>query len=312
LIGANADVGKTNLTHATAIGAGAIVSESNAIVLGGINPDAVNVGIGTSAPGYSLEVDDHGTAGAAIFASTDFANHNAIIGSSAGSGSNGGYFVTSDSVGSGVVGVNTGGGKAGYFGGNVEVAGNLQVDDNETVVGTLTVTGNLIKPAGSFKIDDPIAPGEKYLSHSFVESPDMMNIYNGIAVLDAKGAAWVTMPEWFDALNQDFRYQLTSIGRPGPSLYIAREVKNNRFKIAGGRPGLRVSWQVTGIRHDAWANAHRIPTEEEKPADEQGHYLHPELFGASPDRSINATRTVPPAATGAAGKPNHIALQGHQ
>ena len=122
----------------------------------------------------------------------------------------------------------------------------------------------------------------------------MMNIYNGIVVLDAKGAAWVTMPEWFDALNQDFRYQLTSIGRPGPSLFIAREVKNNRFKIAGGHPGARVSWQVTGIRHDAWANAHRIPTEEEKPADEQGHYLHPELFGASSDKKVNAVQIPAP------------------
>ncbi len=282
-VGANADASAPNLTHATAIGAGAIVQESNAIVLGGINPNASNVGIGTTAPGYTLEVDDHGPGKAGIAALSDIPGDNAIIGEQGANngGSNGGYFSTHDPAGSGVVGVNfASGGRAGYFGGFVEVAGNLTVDN------TLTVTGNLIKPAGSFKIDDPIAPGEKYLSHSFVESPDMMNIYNGIVVLDAKGAAWVTMPKWFDALNQDFRYQLTSIGRPGPSLFIAREVKNNRFKIAGGHPGARVSWQVTGIRHDAWANAHRIPTEELKPDNEQGHYLHPELFGAPADRKI--------------------------
>ena len=167
------------------------------------------------------------------------------------------------------------------------------------IFGNLTVDGTLAKSGGSFKIDDPIAPTEKYLSHSFVESPDMMNIYNGIVILDAKGAAWVTMPEWFDALNQDFRYQLTSIGRPGPSLFIAREVKNNRFKIAGGHPGARVSWQVTGIRHDAWANAHRIPTEELKPENEQGQYLHPELFGAPADRKIGGQPHDVPSAVAA-------------
>jgi hypothetical protein len=283
-IGANADASAPNLTHATAIGAGAIVQESNAIVLGGINPNASNVGIGTAAPGFTLEVDDHGSGKAGIAALSDIAGDNAIIGENGASsgGSNGGYFSTRDPAGSGVVGVNTAGGKAGYFGGTVEVAGNLQVD------------GTLSKGGGSFKIDDPIAPAEKYLSHSFVESPDMMNIYNGIVVLNAKGEAWVTMPDWFDALNQDFRYQLTSIGRPGPSLFIAREVKNNRFKISGGHPGARVSWQVTGIRHDAWANAHRIPTEEEKPADEQGHYLYPELFGATPDKKVNAVQIPAP------------------
>jgi trimeric autotransporter adhesin len=289
-IGANADASTGNLTHATAIGAGAIVGESNAIVLGGINPNASNVGIGTSKPGYSLEVDDHGSGKAGIGALSDIAGDNAIVGLQGASsgGSNGGYFSTNDFVGTGVVGVNFGGGKAGYFAGNVEVTGNLQVD------------GTLTKGGGSFKIDDPIAPTEKYLSHSFVESPDMMNIYNGIVQLDAKGTAWVTMPDWFDALNQNFRYQLTSIGRPGPSLFIAREVKNNRFKIAGGHPGARVSWQVTGIRHDAWANAHRIPTEETKPADQQGHYLYPELFGASPDKKANAMTLVAPATPSAA------------
>jgi trimeric autotransporter adhesin len=301
-VGANADTSMPNLTHATAIGAGAIVEESNAIVLGGINPNASNVGIGTTKPLHTLEVIDHGAGGAGIWADSSYSGDNAIYGgndSTSGS-SNGGYFTTASAAGSGVVGVNTGGGRAGYFGGTVEVAGNLQVD------------GTLTKGGGSFKIDDPIAPAEKYLSHSFVESPDMMNIYNGIAVLDAKGAAWVQMPEWFDALNQDFRYQLTSIGRPGPSLYIAREVKDNRFKIAGGRPGLRVSWQVTGIRHDAWANAHRIPTEEVKPADEQGRYLYPELFGASKDHGINALKLDAPSVIVPFNTANQHAPQGNK
>jgi hypothetical protein len=148
------------------------------------------------------------------------------------------------------------------------------------------MSGNLSKAGGSFKIDHPVDPADKYLSHSFVESPDMMNIYNGVTRLDAKGEAWVALPEWFEALNSDFRYQLTAIGRPQPRLYIAQEISANRFKIAGGKSGAKVSWQVTGIRQDAYARAHRIQVEEEKPAAAKGFYLHPELFGQPATRGI--------------------------
>jgi hypothetical protein len=153
--------------------------------------------------------------------------------------------------------------------------------------GDVEVLGHLSKASGSFKIDHPLDPANKYLYHSFVESPDMMNIYNGLASLDSEGEAWITLPGYFEALNQDFRYQLTAIGAPGPNLYIAQEISSNRFKIAGGSPGAKVSWQVTGIRHDAWANAHRMLVEPEKPEYEKGFYLHPELFGAPPDKGLH-------------------------
>jgi hypothetical protein len=148
--------------------------------------------------------------------------------------------------------------------------------------------GNLSKGGGSFKIDHPLDPANKYLSHSFVESPDMKNVYDGVVRLDANGEAWVTLPDYFEALNRDFRYQLTSIGAPAPNLYVAQEVSGNRFKIAGGKPGGRVSWQVTGIRQDAYANANRIPVEEVKPAAEQGYYLHPELYGQPDSRRVGS------------------------
>jgi hypothetical protein len=139
-----------------------------------------------------------------------------------------------------------------------------------TLAGNLTVGGNISKGGGSFRIDHPLDPDNKYLYHSFVESPDMKNIYDGILVLDENGEATVTLPAWFQALNQDFRYQLTCIGGYAP-VYVASEVSGNHFRVAGGRPGLKVSWQVTGIRHDAYANAHRIPVEEDKPASERGN-----------------------------------------
>jgi hypothetical protein len=155
--------------------------------------------------------------------------------------------------------------------------------------GNVTIAGHLSKASGSFKIDHPLDPANKYLSHSFVESPDMMNIYSGLAVLDANGEAWVTMPAYFEALNSEFRYQLTAIGAPGPNLYIAAEISGNRFRVAGGKSGSKVSWQVTGIRHDAYAEAHRIKVEEDKPQQERGHYLHPELFGATEKETVGAT-----------------------
>jgi hypothetical protein len=136
-------------------------------------------------------------------------------------------------------------------------------------VGDVAVVGTLTKSGGSFRIDHPLDPEHKYLSHSFMESPDMMNVYNGNVTLDANGRATVELPDYFEALNRDFRYQLTAVGAPGPNLYIAEGVTENRFRIAGGRPYARVSWMVTGVRQDTFANEHRIKVEEEKPRDDK-------------------------------------------
>jgi hypothetical protein len=147
----------------------------------------------------------------------------------------------------------------------LQVSGRSQFDGGVRISGNLVVSGTLTKGAGSFRIDHPLDPDHKYLSHSFVESPDMMNVYNGNVTLDANGRATVELPEYFQALNREFRYQLTPIGAPGPNLYIAEGVNGNRFGIAGGRAYAHVSWQVTGVRQDTYANEHRIRVEEEKP-----------------------------------------------
>jgi hypothetical protein len=127
-------------------------------------------------------------------------------------------------------------------------------------------------------------------------------VYDGLVALDENGEAEIELPDWFGALNKDFRYQLTAIGAPGPNLYIAEEISdavtnfgstgsnknnNSRFKIAGGRSGTKVSWQVTGIRKDPWANANRIQVEEDKPAKEQGHFLYPCLYGQPDEKGVN-------------------------
>jgi hypothetical protein len=150
------------------------------------------------------------------------------------------------------------------------------------VPGDLDVIGNLSKTTGTFKIDDPLDPANKYLYHSFVESPDMMDVYNGSATTDKHGKAVVTLPDYFEKLNRDFRYQLTAIGTFAQAT-VANEIQNNQFTIRTSKPGVKVSWQVTGIRQDAYAKAHPMNVEEEKPANERGQYLHPEVFGAGGD-----------------------------
>jgi hypothetical protein len=119
----------------------------------------------------------------------------------------------------------------------------------------------------------------------FVESPDTMNIYNGNVVTDGRGEAVVRMPDYFEALNRDFRYQLTVMGQFAQAI-IGSKITDGAFVIETDKPNVEVSWQVTGVRQDAWANAHRIPNEEDKPAEEKGHYLHPELHGHEGEPSI--------------------------
>lgn len=162
---------------------------------------------------------------------------------------------------------------AGYFKGQVLVGGSA------------VVVGMLSKGGGSFQIDHPLDPDNKFLYHSFVESPDMKNVYDGIALLDSSGEAWVSLPGYFEALNRDFRYQLTPIGQQA-SLYVSSEISNNRFRIAGGLPGMRVSWQVTGIRQDAFAKAHPIIPEVNKSGNERGYFLHPAELGKPIAKSL--------------------------
>ena len=151
--------------------------------------------------------------------------------------------------------------------------------------GDVTINGRLRASVKSFVIDHPLDPANKYLSHSSVESPDLMNIYSGEVVTDNEGNATVVLPDYFGALNRGFRYQLTVVGKFA-QVIIARGIENNRFAIKTDQPDVNVSWQVTGIRQDASARALPTCVEEEKPAAERGLFLHPEHYGHPRDRGI--------------------------
>ena len=157
--------------------------------------------------------------------------------------------------------------------------------------GRVHVNGSLSKASGSFKIDHPLDPANKYLYHSFVESPDMKNIYDGLVTTDGDGFATVAMPDWFSALNRDFRYQLTVIGKGvWAQARVYEPLADGRFVIQTDRPDVQVSWQVTGIRQDAYAERNRIPVEEDKPEKLRGKYLHPEEWGQPEEAGIEYER----------------------
>ena len=150
---------------------------------------------------------------------------------------------------------------AGYFDGNIEV------------------TGTVFGSAKDFKIDHPLDPANKYLVHTSVESSEMMNIYSGNVVTDELGIATVTLPDWFQAENGDFRYQLTVLGGRFAQAIVSKEIVKNQFTISTNASNVKVSWQITAVRQDNYAKVHPLVVEQEKPATERGFYQNPELFG---------------------------------
>lgn len=169
----------------------------------------------------------------------------------------------------------------------LSVDGNSDFTGDVNIIGNLNVTGNIAKGGGTFKIDHPLDPKNQYLIHSFVESPEMMNIYSGNATTDNNGYVTVTLPKYFEAANKDFRYQLTSIGSFSQAI-IKEKISGNKFVIQTSTPNVEVSWQITAVRADKFANENRIIPEKEK--EFKGTYLHPELYGASEEQSENFVR----------------------
>src|SRR6266540_949713 len=241
-------LGYTNSTASSAVGVRGTIGDPSA---GSESAAVRGENLGTNGNGYGV-YGSHDSAGIGV------------LGTSAS-----GYGVAGASGVVGVLGYAPTPGFAGYFAGDVHVS------------------GTLTKGAGAFQIDHPLDPANKYLQHSFVESPDMKNVYDGVVTTDGRGVATVRLPHYFQALNRSFRYQLTPLGREAwdARAGIWQEIRDNRFVIRS-EPCTKISWQVTGIRKDRYANAHRIQPEVAKPAADRGLYLHPELYGKPSSRGL--------------------------
>ncbi|MCV2489934.1 hypothetical protein OF117_11220 [Geodermatophilus sp. YIM 151500] len=157
-------------------------------------------------------------------------------------------------------------------------AGNF--DGNVRIFGNLTKTGT-----NMFQIDHPLDPENMYLRHASVESPEVLNVYSGNVETDGDGKASVGLPDYFEVLNRDARYQLTVIGEPAVAV-VSREVRDNQFEIRTDRPGVKVSWQVTGVRNDAFMQRNPLAAEEQKSPEDRGTYLAPEAFGQPASRGV--------------------------
>lgn len=184
-------------------------------------------------------------------------------------------------------------GFAAFFRGRVHVQGDLSASGTK-----------------AFKIDHPLDPENRYLLHAAVESNEVLNLYSGNVVLDFSGAADVELPDWLEAACTDFRYVLTPIGAPAPGLHVAEEVSANRFRIAGGTPGLKVSWQLTGRRNDPGMRLRPFSAEQEKPEAERGTYLDPQAYGQPAERSYDRLRESTPASGSAGVAPKAPTLPG--
>jgi hypothetical protein len=219
----------------------------------------------------------------------------------------GGYFESLATGGRGVFGAGPGYGVLGEGGG-------FPFPFAVYAVGNLGASGS--KP---FRIDHPDDPGNKYLLHYAAESPEVINFYSGKATLDAAGQVAIDLPLYFARINRDPRYTLTAMGAPMPMLHIAEEIDESAltagaasepgegvpvcsFRIAGGTPGGKVSWEVKALRNDRWVQRHGAPVEMDKPALEKGTYQHPDLYGQPPEKGMSyRPRYEPLAATNAQG-----------
>jgi len=173
---------------------------------------------------------------------------------------------------------------------NYEIFGNngasLFTDINYTT-GKMTVYNDFTAlGVKAFTMDYPLDPTNKTLMHAAVESNEVLNSYSGNIVTDASGKATVSLPEYFEAINKDYRYQLTVIGSFAQAI-INKEVSNNKFEIATSIPNVKVSWEVKGVRNDARMKMNPFTAVQDKPAAQRGKYLDPKSHNQPESKGVS-------------------------
>jgi Collagen triple helix repeat (20 copies) len=185
--------------------------------------------------------------------------------------------VNAANTGNGVEGVTNGTGAgilgqgttAGLFNGNVTINGNL------------TVTGT----KSGFHIDDPRSPTTRTLTHTPVETDTMTVVYTGNVTTNSAGRATVKLPSYATTIAGDWRYQLTPIGRFGQAI-VGHEVDGEgAFEVRTEHGDTKVSWAVTGVRHDPQAKHDALKVVQKKTGADRGKYLDPSLYGKPASQS---------------------------
>lgn len=146
--------------------------------------------------------------------------------------------------------------------GSTDVIGNSLVRSDQTIEGNSIVEGNQnvggdlnVGGTKNFRIDHPEDPENKYLIHAAIESNEVLNMYSGNVTTDNSGNAIVKLPQYFELINTDYRYQLTVIGDFVQAI-VSKKIKNNTFEIKTDKPNTEVSWQVSAKRNDKYMREH--------------------------------------------------------
>ncbi len=149
--------------------------------------------------------------------------------------------------------------------------------------GDVYVGGTVYMPAKVTRLDHPSDPENQYLQLAGMESPEYQINLSGNVTTDVSGKARVSVPSYLPQIATDFRYHLTVIGQFAQAI-VSEEFSGGGFTIATDQPSVKVSWMITGTRTDNFAKSHPLANELAKPAEFRGRYLHPEAFGAAPER----------------------------
>ncbi|MBP6431056.1 MAG: hypothetical protein KA319_04760 [Ferruginibacter sp.] len=161
----------------------------------------------------------------------------------------------------------------------------------ENTTGRVVVNGDFtVVGAKAFTMDHPLDPTNKLLRHAAAESNEVINFYSGNITTDAAGKATVQLPDYFEAINKDFRYQLTVIGSFAQAI-VSKEVANNKFEIATNQPNIKVSWEVKGVRNDAHMRKFPFQAVEEKSTLQKGKYWDPASHNQPESMRISYTPT---------------------
>lgn len=257
-------------------GSTGVIGSGGILGVSGVSTNGTGVK-GTSTSGYGVEgnsTSTHGIIGfstnaEAVVGRTFATNKSSVHGYTDVAGSHGGFFMSAAASGSGVGVIGQTGSAAGY---GVQAFGRFMASGTK-----------------SFRIDHPLDPENKYLSHFCAEGPEPLNIYSGEIKTGANGYAIVELPDYFAEINRDPRIQLTvdDVGEDFVMVKVVGGISGNTFRLRTSKPGVTVYWEVKAVRNDLYIQRYGAKDVTEKPARERGTYQHPELYDMPESRGIS-------------------------